>query len=99
MFWLIHVLPCSSDDFTIPHNSDPLSDNILLTLGGHLYVHLPSVLLVGRGHVDVSAPGLEAVNFGLSLLHNPVELVDMVVSLFEVLVGNGCPSAYGVMRL
>jgi len=88
------VLPHSGDNFAIPHDSDPLSDNILPTLGGYLYVHLPSISLVGGGHVDVSAPGVEVVDFGLSLLHNPIELVDAVVSLLEVLVGGGCPLVY-----
>jgi len=89
------VLSHSGDHFTILHNSDPLSNDILPTLEGHLYVHLPTVSLVDGGHVNVSSSVLEPTDFGLSLLYGPVEPVDAVVGFLKVLVGNGCSSTYG----
>jgi len=56
IFWLIPVLSGSGDNLAIPHDSDSSGNDILPTLGGHLYVHPSSVLLVGRGHLDVPPP-------------------------------------------
>src|SRR6266853_6647612 len=89
------MLPCSGNNFTVPHAPDPLGNDVFPALGGHLYVYLSSILLIDGGHVDVSAPSPEAVDFDLSLLHDPIELIDAVVSLFKVLVGDGHLSAYG----
>ena len=78
------MLFCPGDNFAIPYDSDLSSDDVLPTLGGHLYVHLPSVLLVGGGHVDIPSPVLEPMNFGLLMLYNCVEPVDMVMGLFKI---------------
>ncbi len=89
------MFPCPGDDFTVSHDPDLSCDDILPALGGHLYVYSSSIPLVGGGHVDVPASVLEVADFGLLLLYDPIELVDAVVGLFEVLVSDGCWLAYG----
>jgi len=84
------VLSCPGSNFTIPHNPNPLGDDVLPTLGGHLYIHSPFISLIGGGHVYIPSPVPEPTNFSLSLLYDPIEPVDTVVGLFEVLVGEGC---------
>ena len=82
------MLSCLGDDLAVPHNPDPTGNDVLSIVGGHLDVHLPAVLLEGRGHVKVPAPGSEAIDFNLSLAYHTIELVNGVSGLLEVLVGD-----------
>ena len=75
------MLPCPSNNFSIPQHPDPLCDNILTTLGGHLNVHSFSISLIGGGHVHISHPVLELAYFIFLLLHGPLESVDAVVGV------------------
>ena len=89
------MLSSSGDDFTISHDPDLLSDDILPALRGYLYVHLPSVLLVGRGDLDIPAPVSQSVDFGFPLLDNLAKLANANTGFLKVLVGYDCSSSYG----
>ena len=82
------MLSSSGDDFAIPHDSNPLSDDVLAIVGGHLDVHLPAIV---GGHLDVHLPAillvlwwhvwvpvivLEAAYFSLVGVHCSGKLVD-----------------------
>ena len=88
------MLSCSGDNLAIPHDSDPLGDDILATVGGHLDVHSSTVALkVGR-HVGVPVVVSDAADFGLAGMYRSGELVNVVSGLAKVLVGEGGASSY-----
>ncbi len=89
------MLPCPGNNFAIPYDPNLLGNNVLSTLGGHLDVHSPAILLKSGGHVHVSASGLEVVDFGFSLVDDAVESVDVGMGLPEVLVSDCHLMAYG----
>jgi len=87
------VLPSSGDDLAVSHNSDPLGDDVLATVGGHLDVHLSSILLEVGQHFGGPIVVPDAVDFGFSGVYCPIELVDMVPGLAKALVGKGGASS------
>ncbi len=83
------MLSRSGDDFAISHDSDPLGDDVLATVGRHLDVHLPSVTLkVGR-HSRASIVTLDVADFSFLGVYGPGELVDVASGLGKVLVSGG----------
>src|SRR5216683_1882159 len=87
------MLPSSGDDLTIPHNLDPLGDDVLATMGGHLNVHLPSVSLKVGQHLRVPVGIADVADFGFLSVHCSVEPVDVAPGFGEALVGDGGASS------
>src|SRR6266851_612785 len=88
------MLSCSGDNLTIPHDPDPMRDNVLALVGGHLDVHSPAVLLVLGWHFRVSITVPEAAYFGFVGVYCSSELVDMVACFGEALVSDGSAVSY-----
>ena len=88
------MLSCSGDDLAIPHDSDPLGDDILPAVGGHLDVHSPAVALKVRWHLRVSIAVLDVTDFGFAGMYCPSELVDVASGFAKALVGDGGASSY-----
>ncbi len=88
------MLSYSGDNLAISYDLDPLSDDVLLTLARHLYVHSPSISLKCWWHVNISPSCLKAVYFSLLLLDNAIEWIDVATTFFEVLLGDSSSVAY-----
>ena len=88
------MLSCSGDDFTIPHDSDLVGNDVLTVVGGHLYVHSSPVTFKLRGHVRVSITIPEMAYLTFVGVYCPGELVDSAVSFGKSLVGEGCASSH-----
>ncbi len=58
-------------------------------MGGHLDVHLSSVLLVVGQHLGGVVGASDVLDFGFPGVYCPVELVDASVGFGEALVGDG----------
>ncbi len=70
------MLSCLGDDLAFPHNPDPLSNDVLATVGGHLDVHSSTVVFeVGR-HFRVPIAISDAANFGFMGVYCSSKLVD-----------------------
>ena len=82
------MLSCSGNDLAIPHNLDPVGDNVLAIVGGHLDVHSSPVALEIRGHLAVPRPVSEVVDLGFVGVYCSSELVDVVVGFGKPLVGD-----------
>ncbi len=88
------MLSCSGDDLAVPHDSNPLGDNVLSAVGGHLDVHSPAVAFEVRWHLGVSVAVLDTPDFGLTGVYRSSELVNAASGLTEALVGEGGASLY-----
>ena len=88
------MLSCSGDDLTVSHDSNPLGDDILPTVGGHLDVHLSSVAFEVKQHLGVSIAISDMADFGLAGVYHPRELVDAASGLAKALVSEGSASSY-----
>src|SRR6266851_9226990 len=89
------MLPCSGDDLAVSHDSDPLGDDVLATVGGHLDVHSSTIVLKVGWHFGVPIPIADAADFSLTGVDGAGELVDASSSFSEALVGDGGASPYG----
>ncbi len=83
------MLSSSGDDFAIPHDSNPLSDDVLAIVGGHLDVHSSPISLKLGGHVGVPVAIPKVADFTFVGVYCPVELVDAAAGFGEALVGEG----------
>ena len=89
------MLSCLGDNLAVPHNLDPLSDDILATVRGHLDVHSSAVAFEVGWHFGVSIAIPNAADFGLAGVYCSGELVDAASCLNEALVGKGGAALYG----
>ena len=88
------MLSCSGDDLTIPHDPNPLGDNVLSAVGGHLDVHSPAIAFEVGWHCGVPIAISDTLDFSLAGVYCSGELVDVVSGLAEALVGDGSASSY-----
>ncbi len=88
------MLPCPGNDLAVLHDLDPLSNNVLAAVGGHLNVHSSPIVFKGGGHFDVSCLVVEVVDLGFMSVHSCCELGDVVVGFSEALVSGCSPSSY-----
>jgi len=104
------MLSRSGDDFTIPHDPDPLGDDVLTIVGGYLDIYPSSISLILGWHLRVSIAISEVVYLGLMGVYCPGELVDVPSSFDEALVSEGsvalhhrdeavCNGAHGVSEV
>ncbi len=84
------MLPCSGDDLAVSYDLDPLGNDVLTIVGGHLDVHLSPIAFEGGGHFYISCPILELADFSLMDVYCSYELVDVAVGFGEALVNGGC---------
>ncbi len=82
------MFSCSSDNLTIPHDSDPPGNDVLTIVGGHLDVHLPSIALKIGGHIDIAQSVPEVADFSFAGVHHSCKLVNVVVGFGEPLVSD-----------
>jgi len=83
------VLSCSGDDLAIPYNPNPLGNDVLAAVRGHLDVHSSAVAFEVRWHFGVPVVVPNVADFSLTGVHCSSELVDVVSCLDEALVGEG----------
>ena len=88
------MLSCLGDHLAVPHDPNPLGDDILPTVGGHLDVYSPAIAFKVGWHFGVSVVVSDTLDFGLVGMYCSGELVDVASGLTEALVGDGGVSSY-----
>jgi len=83
------VLFCPGDNFAIPYDSEPVGDDVLSVVGGHLDVYSPSIMLEVGWHFGVPVAVPNAVDLGFVGVYCSGELVDVAVGFGEPLVSEG----------
>jgi len=88
------MVPSPCDNLAISHDLNPLGNDVLAIVGGHLDVHSFTVTLVFGGHFDVSISVSDVADLGFSGVNCPIELIDAAVSFGQSLVGDCSLLAY-----
>ena len=89
------MLPCSGDHFAIPHDPNPLGEDVLAAVGGYLYVDLSPIALELRWHLGVAVVVSEAADLGFAGVYCSCELVNALASFGKPLVGDSCALSHG----
>jgi len=77
------------NDLAIPHDPNPLGDDVLTAVGGHLDVHSSPITLEVGWHFRACIAVLDVADLGLAGMYCSSELVDTASCLGKALVSEG----------